>query len=90
MRESIKCYNLFRREAKKYTLYIRIVAKNMRTGNSLAVQWLELCASTLQGDTVSIPGPEIMILHATRYGQNKNMQTKVKLAASTVGQGKSL
>ena len=62
----------------------------MQTGNSLAVQWLELCASTLQGDTASIPGTEIRILRATRCGQNKNMQTKVKLAASTVGQGKSL
>ena len=42
-------------------------------GNSLAVQWLGLWASTA-GGTGLIPGRGAKIPHATRCGQNKQIK----------------
>ena len=42
-------------------------------GNSLAVQWLGLCISTVVS-TGSIPGQGSKILHAMQHGQKKKIQ----------------
>ena len=42
--------------------------KMVTIGNSLTVQWIELCAS-FAGGIGSIPGQGIKILQATEYGQ---------------------
>ena len=46
-------------------------------GNSLAVQWLGLCASTV-GGAGSIPGQGTKIPHATWHGQKINRSLKKK------------
>ena len=52
--------------------------KNGWDGNSLAVQWLGLCASTT-GDTGSVPGQGIKILHTLWCSQiNKHQSLKKK------------
>ena len=48
--------------------------KDDRLGTSLASQWLRLCDSTTRG-TDSIPGQGTKILHATKSGQNKKINT---------------
>ena len=45
------------------------------TGNSLAVQWLGLCALTAE-DPDSIPGQGIKIPQATQLGQTKQNKTQ--------------
>ena len=49
--------------------------KNTKIGNSLAVQWLGLCAFTAKG-LGSIPGQGTKIPQATRCGQKNPKKTK--------------
>ena len=46
-----------------------------KAGNSLAVQWLELCTSTAGGLEL-IPGLVTKILHAQWYSQKKKERKK--------------
>ena len=62
--------------------------KKLFLGNSLAVQWLGLCASTA-GDTGSIPGRGTKILHAEQHAKKK-MKKKVFLAELLVSHNKML
>ena len=51
----------------------------MEKGTCLAIQWLRLCASTIEG-MGSTPGWEPKSPYATRWGQKnpKNVKTKLK------------
>ena len=66
-----------------YTVKISILPKficgfkNEIPGNSLAVQWLGLSASSA-GGTASIPGWETNILHAAWCGQKKKKGIKMQ------------
>ena len=52
--------------------------------NSLAVQWLELCASSA-GGAGSIPGGVTKIPHAVQYSQKK--KKKVNMCRATASWG---
>ena len=47
--------------------------KRRPSGNSLAVQWVRVCASTAGGEG-TIPGWGTMILHAAQCGQKKKRE----------------
>ena len=51
--------------------------KTKALGNSLAVQWLGLHASTA-GDTGFIPGWGTKIPHAARHSQKNKINNKIK------------
>ena len=51
--------------------------KEKRHGNSLVVQWLRLCAFTVEG-LGSIPGWGTKILQDTQHGQKKKNKSKKK------------
>ena len=48
------------------------------SGNSLAVQWLGLCAFTAEGPG-SVPGQETRILQAAQHGQENPKQNKTRV-----------
>ena len=50
----------------------------MEKGTCLAIQWLRLCASTIDG-MGSIPGWEPKSPYATWWGQKKSKNVKTKL-----------
>ena len=54
----------------------KIPSRNIQSGNSLAVQWLEHLLS-MAGGTSSIPGQGTKISHATWHPQKRNIQSNV-------------